>query len=478
MDDKLQAVWTQQIYDRLKQVLRNSIFTGTCLQEFMMLGRSPDTLKPTLVINCGNASIRRQVEKILKTQGWLQELLKSNHLQCVTLEVKLSPSSRISQCTTVAQVESNSVQVQPSAARTSCGSTVLISGQNGILQHCTLGGLLLVNGKIMGLTAGHPFQDFHHNALADQAQVAEDLDEDESSKNCNEPFIFNEDDDNTLDVSGTSSASLDMNVESSPASANGSPHDYNESTALSSLPVDLQQPNADTPSSPSRVLTPFNQIPFNDNDWALLEALPFDVESRPNNIEYLDSRHDIHINGIASTGVCGEVIIGIRGNSPQLGYLCSSPAAMKMGKSILDVRLITLEHVLPLGNSGAWVTLGDRLCGYIIAVRQDVPWAYMVPIEPVLEDIKREFGTDDVRLPAATESESIAVASKSANEPIPRRLGDVDRPSELPAYLNAPELPTPNQNTDLTPDAPIFNSRLVTSSPGGLLYPKKKRLDE
>jgi hypothetical protein len=62
-----------------------------------------------------------------------------------------------------------------------------------------------------------------------------------------------------------------------------------------------------------------------------------------------------------------------------------------------------------LGSSGVWVVLGDQLCGFIVAIRQDVPWAYMVPIEPILEDIKQKFRTADVRLPRRDEIESLAL---------------------------------------------------------------------
>lgn len=48
------------------------------------------------------------------------------------------------------------------------------------------------------------------------------------------------------------------------------------------------------------------------------------------------------------------------------------------------------------------------MCGYIVAVRWDNPWAYMVAIEPVLDDIKRMCETEDVRLPTALEVQESA----------------------------------------------------------------------
>ena len=49
-----------------------------------------------------------------------------------------------------------------------------------------------------------------------------------------------------------------------------------------------------------------------------------------------------------------------------------------------------------------------QLCGLIVAVREDIPWAYMAPIEPILEDIKSKLGTTDVRLPGRGEVESLS----------------------------------------------------------------------
>jgi hypothetical protein len=44
-----------------------------------------------------------------------------------------------------------------------------------------------------------------------------------------------------------------------------------------------------------------------------------------------------------------------------------------------------------------------------VAIRQDVPWAYMAPIEPILNDIKAKLGTQDVHLPTSGEIERLAV---------------------------------------------------------------------
>ena len=51
------------------------------------------------------------------------------------------------------------------------------------------------------------------------------------------------------------------------------------------------------------------------------------------------------------------------------------------------------------GCSGAWVLQGDTLCGYLISARNESLWAYMMPIQSVVEDVIQTLGVRSVRLP-------------------------------------------------------------------------------
>jgi hypothetical protein len=58
------------------------------------------------------------------------------------------------------------------------------------------------------------------------------------------------------------------------------------------------------------------------------------------------------------------------------------------------------------GDSGSWVIRDHKLCGYIFSRIQGQPWAYMLPIETVFEDISKVLSTDThlrVRIPTAAE---------------------------------------------------------------------------
>ena len=54
------------------------------------------------------------------------------------------------------------------------------------------------------------------------------------------------------------------------------------------------------------------------------------------------------------------------------------------------------------------VLLGQNLCGHIVAVREDIPWANMVPIVQTFHGIKSQLRTHDVRLPTHAEVELAA----------------------------------------------------------------------
>ncbi|KAI4283164.1 MAG: hypothetical protein L6R38_002355 [Xanthoria sp. 2 TBL-2021] len=345
MDEGLQAVWTHQIFDRLNQTLRVAVPTGTCLQEFMHMGRRANALKPTLVINCGDAHIKRQVERTFKTQIWLQEILKAKGIMFIALVVKISPSAGpvSSHATAIDLIKAYAIHAPPSGIDTSCGSRLTIRVKKGFpSRSCTLGGLIIVSGAVVGLTAGHPFRTFDQHASSDPAQVAEDLDDDESSGASSEPFVFNEDDDDTSDTSKASSLPLHVDVDDSRADDDDSTALYNENPTLPPS-TGWQRPYSVICSVPTEKSTSFGND--HGHDWALLKDLPLAIRSRPNWQTYTGSHHST-ISEITPSGTCGSVVINVLGNGPRRGYLHSSPTSMKVGMCVLGVQLITMERAL------------------------------------------------------------------------------------------------------------------------------------
>lgn len=354
MDEKIKDVWTRQIKSRLSAALLYSIPTGTCVQEVMMVGKRPDALKPTLVITCGDAVTKKRVEKTFKSQGWLQELLEAKNIMFVTLVAKtlLSAGPASNDGSTERLSESYAIQCLPPGVSTSCGLGLLINSVDSRLpQHCTLGGLLVVNGEILGMTAGHPFLKIRDNVIKreplEMAQAVEDSSDEESGTTSSEPFVFNDDDDGDANDDLTASTvSLGENADVASTPVDGPPHgQYKASRPLSpSMKWYLPQAALLPVSTPREVSS--IEDPLNDHDWALLEMLPPAVISRPNKISHIDLHHDILIERTVSGPACGEVTITIADIGLQSGYLHSSPATMKVGESVLDVQLITLESTL------------------------------------------------------------------------------------------------------------------------------------
>lgn len=51
------------------------------------------------------------------------------------------------------------------------------------------------------------------------------------------------------------------------------------------------------------------------------------------------------------------------------------------------------------GDSGTWVVRDGGLCGHIIARRgRETSFAYMLPAQAILDDIKRDLGVEEVGL--------------------------------------------------------------------------------
>lgn len=351
IDERIRTLWAQQIKPRLKAVLLHDIPKGTCVQEFMMAGKRVDAMKPTLIISCGDALMKKKVEKTFKSQGWLQELLKANGIMLV-VHVAKTPMSAGPATNSSGSLQLDkyyAVQLLPFDATTSCGQALLANVYTQVQRNCTLGGLLMVNGEILGLTARHPFeaheaeQEMAHLDVPDAAPYAEHLEKDESSESSDEPFVFNEDNGGS---SSASSVSLQEDADFASHLHESSSQGQTNSPSVISSSTEFHPPQlALVPLS-----TPVDPLPLDDvlgdYDWALLKALPPSVRSQPNKVAYIDSRHDIPIEGVFSELAYGEVTIIIASIGPQLGCLHSSPVTMKIDEAVLDVRLITLERTL------------------------------------------------------------------------------------------------------------------------------------
>lgn len=208
-----------------------------------------------------------------------------------------------------------------------------------------------MNGKIYGLTAQHPFEaHIEHRSAQHEPHDFQGVrlpEDEESSEASGEPFVFNDyDDDISGDLSSASTVSLHSLADLSSTSIDDPTHGQHDISETFSSSVEWSQSfNVVVPLSTPQAASSFEE-PLGDCDWALLRKLPQPIITLPNKIARIDSSYDIIIEKTVSGSPHGEVTIIVAGIGEQLGYLHSSPATMKVDKSVLDVQLITLERIL------------------------------------------------------------------------------------------------------------------------------------
>jgi hypothetical protein len=311
-----------------------------------MVGKTPNALKPTIVATCGDAATKKRVEKAFKAQGWLHALLRENGIMFIAFVAKTPLSMGLALPLTDAVMinECFSVLVPLGRLTTSCGLPLLVkTSKTKPQQNCTLGGLVRVDGEIFGLTGGHPFQSHIDNRF-DQASIVEGDGGSEDS----EPFVFNDNYDGSprRSHSVTSQGSLYEPVNFSSTPMLGSTDIQNDLSKAFAAPTEWTQSyDAILPSSnPPKTLS--SEPPVADCDWALLKMAFHPITTLPNKISYTDPQQDILVERTTPGPSHGEVTMIIASIGLQLGFLHLSPVTMKVNSSVLNLQLITLEHIL------------------------------------------------------------------------------------------------------------------------------------
>ena len=319
-----------------------------------MAGKRPGVLKPALIVTCGDNITRKRVEKIFKGQDWLQELLKANGITFIALVAKTSLSSGPTAASAALLSIENAYMIQrlSAQAETSCGQGILVRTSSRDQQVCTLGGLILVNGKIMGMTAGHPFEthETDHTStqpeLFDSFQCGEDLEDDESSENSGEPFVFNDDEEGS--DSGTSGSSVSLQNDTGAEFC----RDHSPIPSLverPSMPLFLTEwymprtANVILPTPPLLSSTEEAQFSF---DWALLDPFPANQSTKLNKVAYVDPVHNVLVKNMISGSAQGDVTVLLGTVGPQMGNLQPCPVTLQINRRVYNVQLITLERIL------------------------------------------------------------------------------------------------------------------------------------
>lgn len=434
-ETKVYDLWINQIRDRLNGILLQKIPTGTCMQELMMVGTNLNTLRPTIIVSCGDSKIKKEVERVFKTLSWLQAMLKANKMAFLTINTKIRLSGSQQQIPSNFEMHSEAFSIHIfEPAVTLCGQKIVVgSAESQTGARCTFGGVILIDGIPHGMSAAHPFRDYlrqSHLPIGSTLcnEMAQNHDDDSGLGSEDEPFYFNGDDD-VAESDENDENELEMHITSSTLSINSpengkSVHDSIEHPTSVNLPQhDVFSGSCSCVVSSGFILSSIltsnggsaNPISATSTDWAVLKLSDLSMV-RPNKISYRDSRHDIDICDFFQGTANGEGSILAGGTGVRVGQLHGSSASLNADGVCYNVQMISLEETLrkflmfpsqlnanlyrvALGSSGSWVVMDNMLCGFVIATRMDVPWAYMMPIGPVLEDMKRSLGTNNIKLP-------------------------------------------------------------------------------
>ncbi|MCJ1311416.1 hypothetical protein MMC25_005087 [Agyrium rufum] len=145
------------------------------------------------------------------------------------------------------------------------------------------------------------------------------------------------------------------------------------------------------------------------SDWAIVSFEP-GITLNNNQFVIPGSSALQNITGAWSMSVSGSTIIAAGFSPPKEATLSQSSTSLFFKGSFVQVKQMIVKNQLRPGDSGSWVIQENKVCGHIIAARQDFPVAYMIPMHHILEDIKRNRKATNVvvyQTPAQNTAEQI-----------------------------------------------------------------------
>lgn len=119
---------------------------------------------------------------------------------------------------------------------------------------------------------------------------------------------------------------------------------------------------------------------------------------------YIGGYHIRTFSNVCSLSTA-EVLIALPEGEIQ-GQLHPRLIFYRVGLHEFPVHAITLDQPLKRGCSGAWVVSQERLCGVIIAINENAPEAFLMPIDYIVENIEKRTGKS-VSLPTCPQSQPI-----------------------------------------------------------------------
>ncbi len=360
IDSDIDTRWEHRIQKPINEILDHKVQDrlGHC-QELMYaaqrgLFHKRSRPKPTIVVSVATKADRDRVKKVCKKMPRLQKDIADCQLRLMVVidRVKLRAVHQVTKPTPSTSTYITECTISTDEGGRCAEKLTLLEPSVVTGEHtCTLGGMIVINDKLYGLTAGHAFQPTHLESRQRRpsASSASDCSVDGWLEDARNPFVFADDeDDNESVLTHTSTADGSKSPAMSMASfkeyfpeALPSQLDDNTGEKCNPVRVGILSPLAPTvnPDQPKRIRR--------NCDWALVE-LPRTPCARQHQYPSVDGRAFFSVTRMAQKldRVSGDVEVRFSRDSVTGGYLSPNSACYGIGPFLFDVKLVVLQRDL------------------------------------------------------------------------------------------------------------------------------------
>ena len=362
IDLEIETQWKKHVLKPVTEILDHKVQDrlGYC-QELVYAakrglwrGKSPP--KPTIVVSVATKADRDRVKKHCKKMPRLQKDIANCQLRLMVVidPVNLQAVHSVTDPTSSSSMSTHITECTISVdGGGRCAEMISLPEPSAMTgEHtCTLGGTIVIKGKLYGLTAGHAFQLTHLDSVRRSPSVysASDCSAKTWLEDPQNPFVFPNDGDvgegeltDTCTRDGSTSPT--MSVASSKAYFPEALHpsiDDNASEDRNAIRARIISPLAPTvnPDHPKRIVR--------NCDWAIVE-LPRAVRTRQNAYQRVDSHAIFDVTRMAqeTDRICGDVEVKLSHSTVARGCLSPNSTYYGVGPFLFDVRLVVLQRPL------------------------------------------------------------------------------------------------------------------------------------
>lgn len=412
--------------------------------ESMMVKSQGHMPKPALLLTCCNKANKKRLQKIVRLLLKLEAAQTDLKQYPVIVHLGEAAHQISDECDIVGG--STIYTYVPDHTPTFSGVVAEVGGRSGATgARTTIGGTVLVDGKPFLLTVAHPFQsqscsDLEHDNLQDRdehisnenqgsdklGQPSHDEPENEEETSDKDDWgegdserdsiyaVFSSDVDRSQSPSETATEITDPK-EGFEWSYSTSEPEQSSKICFASLPIlSCHRPSTDCLNTKSNTSYDWALIPMGREHVPLMQNLvsvpgarfPTEVTGHMKLEEQRSRLLEVWINAGISGLQKGWIVVD---GTALLDFVDTSVMTTRivlrkpLGKPLGDPHGTPLNLALTFsvaGDSGSWVISHGQVWGHIVAAKASLPWAYMIPFNHIIKDIKSVMNTEDVRLPS------------------------------------------------------------------------------